>query len=135
QGISDQWIDFHIQLVKAQVLVDKDEFQVWDQFFQDIQDINHFQVLVDNVVDIAGEICIEEVVQRPGDHFDVDEGSGLFPVSLDRDQSVEVRFEHKLIDHCVKAHGLAVTVNITATHDVRVLLANQSSDMLFATKL
>src|SRR5687768_13527870 len=111
--------------METQMLVDENKFKIRDKFLHSIQDINHLEILVDDIIDIAGKISREQIVQRFRHHFNMDECARLFAVTLNGDEAIKVSFEDKLVDHCVETHAFAITVNISATHDVRVDLANE----------
>src|SRR5690349_17590617 len=117
------------------MLVDKDELQVGHQLFQYIQDIDHLQVPVHQVVRSAGQRCIQQVGQPFRQHLDVDKRPGLLAIALDGDKLVEVGFEDEFVDHGIEAHALAVPVNIPAAHNVGVDLGGKSPYMFFAAKL
>src|SRR5690349_8078354 len=98
--------------METQVLIYEDKFQVGHQFLQDVEDIDHFQILVYDIIDVAWKIGREQVIQRFGYHLDMNERARLFSISLNGDKAIKIRLKNELVDHSVKSHALAVAIYV-----------------------
>src|SRR5690606_13893983 len=117
------------------VLIDKNEFKIGYQFLQHIEDIDHFKVLVDNIINIAGQVGGQKAIQCFGDHFYVNESPGLLAVALDCNKPVEICLKYEFVDYSIEAHALAIAIYVSTTHDISVDLADQSPHVLLAPQL
>src|SRR5688572_1201126 len=115
------------------MLIDENELKRRNQLFEFINDVEHLDTSFDQIIGAVRKITFQKIIQCFRHQVNVYEGTGLFTISLNGDDLVEVGFENEFIEYRIEAHAFTIPIYVATTDNVGVHFTHKPPNVLLSS--